>query len=167
MVPVLVLTHGNLADELLTAAQKIDPHLAEGSSAMSLPWDVDLTRPPDSSSSELKSADHGAGVLILTDMFGGTATNLALPFLEPDRVEVVTGVNLPMLVKLGSLRGQELSLHDLALAPDRGGPEEHQGGERVPPPEIVALTARSAEVGLPVPHVASGGCPNGATAVSG
>jgi PTS system mannose-specific IIA component len=115
MVPVLVLTHGNLADELLTAARKIDPHLAEGSSAMSLPWDVDYDQATRQLKHELKSADQGAGVLILTDMFGGTAANLALPFLEPDRVEVVTGVNLPMLVKLASLRGQELSLHDLAM----------------------------------------------------
>ncbi len=115
MVPVLVLTHGNLADELLTAARNIDPHLADGSSAMSLPWDVDYDQATRQLKHELKNADRGAGVLILTDMFGGTATNLALPFLELDRVEVVTGVNLPMLVKLGSLRGQELTLHDLAL----------------------------------------------------
>ena len=58
--------------------------------------------------------DRGEGVLILTDMFGGTATNLALPFLEPDKVEVVTGVNLPMLVKLGSLHGRHIQLHELA-----------------------------------------------------
>ena len=54
------------------------------------------------------------GVLILTDMFGGTATNLALPFLEPGKVEVVTGANLPMLVKLAALRDTDLDLHELA-----------------------------------------------------
>jgi PTS system mannose-specific IIA component len=47
-------------------------------------------------------------------MFGGTATNVALPFLVPDRIEIVTGVNLPMLVKLGSLRGQDLPLGEIA-----------------------------------------------------
>ena len=58
--------------------------------------------------------DKGSGVLILTDMFGGTATNIALSFLDPDRIEIVTGVNLPMLVKLGSLRGLEIPLPELA-----------------------------------------------------
>jgi mannose PTS system EIIA component len=58
---------------------------------------------------------------MLTDMFGGTATNLALPFLEPDRVEVVTGVNLPMLVKLGSLRGRDMSLRRAGGAGGRAG----------------------------------------------
>jgi PTS system mannose-specific IIA component len=47
-------------------------------------------------------------------MFGGTATNLALPYLEPEKVEIVTGVNLPMLVKLGSLQGRSMSLDELA-----------------------------------------------------
>ena len=115
MVLVLVLTHGNLADELLTAACNIDPHLADGSSAISLPWDVNYDEATRQLKQALKSADGGGGVLVLTDMFGGTAANLALPFLEKDRVEVVTGVNLPMLVKLGSLRSEELSLHELAL----------------------------------------------------
>lgn len=115
MVSVLVLTHGNLADELLAAARNIDPHLPEGSSAISLPWDVDYDQATRKLKQALKGADRGGGVLILTDMFGGTATNLALPFLEPGRVEVVTGVNLPMLVKLGSLRGQGLPLYELAL----------------------------------------------------
>ena len=64
--------------------------------------------------SECYERTHGAGVVVLTDMFGGTATNLALPFLEPDAVEIVTGVNLPMLVKLGTLREFDLSLSDLA-----------------------------------------------------
>jgi PTS system mannose-specific IIA component len=115
MVPVLVLTHGNLADELLTAARNIDPHLVNASNAISLPWDVEYDQATRQLKEALKDADDGGGVLILTDMFGGTATNLALPFLEPGRVEVVTGVNLPMLVKLGSLQDQEIPLHDLAM----------------------------------------------------
>jgi len=115
MVSVLVLTHGRLADELIAAARNIDPHLPEGSRAISLPWDVDYDQATRTLKQALKSTDQGGGVLILTDMFGGTAANLALPFLEPGRVEVVTGVNLPMLVKLGSLRDRELPLHELAL----------------------------------------------------
>ena len=113
MIPVIVLTHGNLASELVQAAQIIDPNLVE-TSAMSLPWDVDSDEASRSLKKQLRELDQGEGTLVLTDMFGGTATNLALPFLEPEKVEVVTGVNLPMLIKLGSLQGRSLSLEELA-----------------------------------------------------
>ena len=115
MVSVLVLTHGNLAVELLDAARTIDPHLGGETGAMALPWDVDSEDASNRLKDRLQELDQGQGVLVLTDMFGGTATNLALQYLEPDRIEIVTGVNLPMLVKLGSLRGQELPLHELAV----------------------------------------------------
>lgn len=115
MISVLVLTHGDLAQELLEAACTIDPFLREASAALALPWEVDSDEATALLKEELRELDHGEGVLILTDMFGGTATNLALPFMVPDEIEVVTGVNLPMLVKLASLRGLDLSLHDLAV----------------------------------------------------
>ena len=114
MIPVLILTHGNLATELLQAAQTIDPSLEGQAVAMSLPWDVDSDEASRSLKKQLRELDQGEGTLVLTDMFGGTATNLALPFLEASRVEIVTGVNLPMLVKLGSLRGRSMSLEELA-----------------------------------------------------
>ena len=114
MIPVLVLTHGNLASELLQAAQTIDPNLEGQAAAMSLPWDVDSDEASNSLKKQLRELDRGEGTLVLTDMFGGTATNLALPYLEPEKVEIVTGVNLPMLVKLGSLQGRSLSLDELA-----------------------------------------------------
>jgi PTS system mannose-specific IIA component len=114
MIPVLVLTHGQLAEELLQAAQTIDPSLVAQTSAMSLPWDVDSDEASRTLKKKLRELDQGEGTLVLTDMFGGTATNLALPLLDPDKVEVVTGVNLPMLVKLGSLHGRKLTLHELA-----------------------------------------------------
>ncbi len=115
MIPVLVLTHGTLAQELLRAAQMIDPHLVATSEALSLPWDVSSEDGTRELREALKRLDSGGGVVVLTDMFGGTATNLALPFLERGAIEVVTGVNLPMLVKLGSLCDQEITLHDLAV----------------------------------------------------
>lgn len=115
MIPVLVLTHGQVATELLEAARTIDPHLNDGAEAISLPWDVDSDRAGKELRQRLAELDRGEGVLILTDMFGGTATNLALPLLDPDRVEIITGVNLPMLIKLGSLRDQTLPLSDLAV----------------------------------------------------
>jgi len=114
MIPVLILTHGNLASELLQAAQTIDPSLSGHAASMSLPWDVDSDEASRSLKKQLRELDQGEGTLVLTDMFGGTATNLALPFLEAKKVEIVTGVNLPMLVKFGSLQGRTMSLEELA-----------------------------------------------------
>jgi len=115
MIPVLVLSHGELARELLEAARTIDPHLADASAALTLPWEMDSDQGSKLLMDALGDMEDGEGILVLTDMFGGTATNLALPFLEPNRVEVVTGVNLPMLVKLATLRGSNLTLHELAV----------------------------------------------------
>jgi PTS system mannose-specific IIA component len=114
MIPVLVLTHGDLANSILESARQIDPHLAEHTDAVTLPWEIDTDAATVDLRDRLRAMDSGDGVLVLTDMFGGTATNLALPFLEPDRIEIVTGVNLPMMVKLGSLRGRDVPLNELA-----------------------------------------------------
>jgi len=121
MIPVLVLSHGNLAVELLAAARTIDPHLESETDSLALPWDVNSDDASNVVREHLATLDHGDGVLILTDMFGGTATNLALPFLVPDRIEIITGVNLPMLVKLGSLRNQQIPLHELATRLESAG----------------------------------------------
>jgi PTS system mannose-specific IIA component len=74
MIPVLILTHGNLASELLQAAQTIDPSLTGQAAAMSLPWDVDSDEASRSLKKQLRELDQGEGTLVLTDMFGGTAT---------------------------------------------------------------------------------------------
>ena len=121
MIPVLILTHGNLASELLQAAQTIDPSLSGRAASMSLPWDVDSDEASRSLKKQLRELDQGEGTLVLTDMFGGTATNLALPFLEAEKVEIVTGVNLPMLVKFGSLQGRTMSLEELAAGLTNAG----------------------------------------------
>ncbi len=115
MISVLVLTHGNLAVELITAAREIDEKLAEGTAALALPWDVDSDEASRQVKKALRELDCGEGVIVLTDMFGGTATNLALPFMDANRIEIITGVNLPMLVKIGSLRRQKLKPTDFAV----------------------------------------------------
>src|SRR6201993_3744222 len=98
MIGGLIVTHGRLAIELLNAAEMIvgeSHHLA----AVSIGWhdDVDIARGMIEKAIErVKSPD---GVLILTDMFGGTPTNIASTFLDYGKVEVITGVNLPMLIK--------------------------------------------------------------------
>ncbi len=114
MISVLVLTHGNLAQELLVAAQNIDEMIKANSEAMCLPWDIDSDEARTQVKNCLRVLGRDGGVLVLTDMFGGTATNLALPFLDPGNIEIVTGANLPMLVKIASLRRQNLSLTDFA-----------------------------------------------------
>jgi PTS system mannose-specific IIA component len=104
MVGILVVSHGRLATELLAAARTIEPALSEQARAITLDWNVE----PDAARSEiaraLKELDTGDGVVVLTDMFGGTPTNLSVSFLDPARSEVVTGANLPMLIKLASVR---------------------------------------------------------------
>ncbi len=114
MVSVLVLTHGRLADELVAAACTIDEHLRGRIAALSLPWDVDFDEAREMLARCLETMGDEGGVLVLTDMFGGTATNVALPSLEPGRLEVVTGVNLPMLVKLATLRDRDIGVRELA-----------------------------------------------------
>ena len=115
MIPFLVLSHGDLARELLVAACTIDPQLEQDAETLTLPWNIKTEEASRLLSTALKRLDDGDGVLVLTDMFGGTATNIALPYLKPGRVEVVTGVNLPMLLKLSALRNRSMDLHEMAI----------------------------------------------------
>ena len=112
MIGIVIVTHSALADEFVMATQQI-----VGSVERVEPISIDPSDPLDEVQTRVKKAikkvDTGAGVLILTDMFGGTPSNISLAFLEKGKVEVVTGVNLPMLIKLANLR-EEKSLQDLA-----------------------------------------------------
>ena len=99
---LVVVTHGGLAFELVKALERILGS-ADGVRALSLGWDEDLNASRKSVQEAIAAVDRGAGVLVLTDMFGGTATNVSLSFLR-EGVEIVTGVNLPMLVKFAGLR---------------------------------------------------------------
>ena len=102
-VGVVVVTHGQLAAELVNAAEAIVGDLSNITS-VSIGWhdDVDVAREEIGAAVGRVATELGA--LVLTDMFGGTPSNLAVTFLAPQRVEVVTGVNLPMLLKLANLR---------------------------------------------------------------
>lgn len=106
MTGIVVVTHGQLARELVSAAEMIIGEIPNVT-AVSIGWHES----PDDALREIedaiKRADSGKGTVVLTDMFGGTPSNLSLTFLEKDRVEVVTGVNLPMLIRLASLREEE------------------------------------------------------------
>jgi PTS system mannose-specific IIA component len=99
MIGVVVVTHGQLATELVNAAEMIVGDLPQFA-AVSIGWHDDVTDAKDQIRQAIERVDKGAGVLMLTDMFGGTPANLGVTFLEPGRVEVITGVNLPMLIRL-------------------------------------------------------------------
>lgn len=106
MLGIVVVTHGGLAQELVSAACTIVGEIPNVA-AVSIGWGDDAEAARGSIEAALSRVGAG-GTLILTDMFGGTPTNLSLPFLSRS-VEIVTGVNLPMLIKLTSLREGELA----------------------------------------------------------
>ena len=103
MIGVIVVTHGQLAIELVKAAEMIVGDLPQFV-AVSIGWHDDVTVAREAIARAIERVQGPAGVLILTDMFGGTPSNLGLTFLETNRVEVITGVNLPMLIKLAGLQ---------------------------------------------------------------
>ena len=101
MIGVVVVTHGQLATELVNAAETIVGDLPRFA-AVSIGWHEDTQDARDEIAEAVARVRQEQGVLILTDMFGGTPSNLAMTFLEQGKVEVITGVNLPMLIKLAS-----------------------------------------------------------------
>lgn len=120
MIGVLLVTHGKLAEELRSAALTIQPDLTRVV-AVSLEWNQTGEDARDRIARGLADADEGDGAVILTDMFGGTPTNLTLSFLEKDRVEIVTGVNLPMLLKCAALQRSGRPVSEVAhMARERG-----------------------------------------------
>ncbi len=113
MIGVLVITHGNLGAELIRAAE-----LIKGNLENTLHITIDATKGLEDIRKEILSSvrkvDVGKGVLILTDLFGGTPSNVSLSFLKEGKIEVVTGVNLPMLLKIPDVREKEENLADFA-----------------------------------------------------
>jgi PTS system mannose-specific IIA component len=106
VIGIVVVTHGALAGELVNAARTIVGDIP-AIAAVSIGWTDDMGSARAAIERAL-AAVGGADVLVLTDMFGGTPTNVSLPFLSP-KVEIVTGVNLPMLIKLTTLREGDLA----------------------------------------------------------
>ena len=102
MIGVVVITHGQLATELVHAAETIVGDLPNFT-AVSIGWHEDVQDAREAIAAAIERVKQPAGVVLLTDMFGGTPSNLGITFLEQDRVEIVTGVNLPMLIKAASL----------------------------------------------------------------
>ena len=107
MIGIVVVTHGQLARELVAAAEMITGEDIPNATAVSIGWH---DAPEDARRAIVAAVERvsgGSGVVLLTDMFGGTPSNLALSLLKQGDTEVVTGVNLPMLIRLVSIREQD------------------------------------------------------------
>jgi PTS system mannose-specific IIA component len=102
MIGVVVVTHGQLATELVNSTEMIVGDLPRFA-AVSIGWHEDTHDARAEIEQAIARVEQGQGVLILTDMFGGTPSNLGMTFLGENKVEVITGVNLPMLIKLAGL----------------------------------------------------------------
>ena len=102
MIGVVVVTHGQLATELVNAAETIVGDLPQ-CLAVSIGWHEDVQDAREAIAAAIERVKQPGGVLLMTDMFGGTPSNLGITFLKEDAVEVVTGVNLPMLIKAANL----------------------------------------------------------------
>jgi len=106
LVGVLVVTHGQLANEFVAAAELIVGEITH-IVPVSIGWHVDVNESKKEIEQAIKTVSQGKGIIILTDMFGGTPSNLALSLLRKGELEIVTGVNLPMVIKLAQQTGKE------------------------------------------------------------
>lgn len=112
MIGIIIVTHGRLAEEFVAAAEHVVGPLDQ-CAAICIGPDDDVEQRRDDIREAVEAVDSGKGVIILTDMFGGTPSNLAISLIEKGEVEVVAGINLPMMIKLAEARGQA-ALDDLA-----------------------------------------------------
>ncbi|MBK8467227.1 MAG: PTS sugar transporter subunit IIA [Chloracidobacterium sp.] len=117
----VIVSHGQVANELLAAAEAVVGDLSH-ITAVSIGWHDDVDMAKVEIERAIAQVSNGNGVLVLTDMFGGTPTNISAMFLKENEVEIVTGVNLPMVIKLAS-NNKEITLHELAIEVEDQGKE--------------------------------------------
>ena len=119
MIGLVIVTHGRLADEFVQAMEHVvGPQSAVR--AIAIGPDDDMERRRADIVRAAREVDTGRGVILLTDMFGGTPSNLAISVMDETRAEVIAGLNLPMLIKLASVRGRESLQTCVAAAQDAG-----------------------------------------------
>ncbi|MFN3764373.1 MAG: PTS sugar transporter subunit IIA [Aliihoeflea sp.] len=119
MIGIVLVTHGRLADEFRSAVQHVVGH-QDQLETVSIGAEDDMEQRRLDIVEAIRRADSGTGVVVLTDMFGGTPSNLAISVMEPGKVEVIAGVNLPMLIKLTSVRKGDDMLKALEEAQNAG-----------------------------------------------
>ena len=104
MTGIVIVTHGQLGDALIEAAELIIAEKPEAVASVSTNTQVDADKMREKIEKKIKEVNKGDGVLILTDMFGGSPSNLSYSFLEEGKIEVISGVNLPILLKAIDVR---------------------------------------------------------------
>ena len=121
LIGIVVVTHGNLAEELISAVKFV---LSEEPSVKLAGVSLDPSKEFDTFKKviddSIKSVDDGEGILLVTDMFGGTPSNISLTFLDDEKIEVISGVNLPMLLKLSTLKS-DVKLNDAIKIAEKAG----------------------------------------------
>lgn len=115
----VIVSHGQVANELLAATETVVGALSH-ITAVSIGWHDDVELAKGEISRAIKTVSDGNGVLLLTDMFGGTPTNISAMFIKENEVEIVTGVNLPMVIKLAS-QNREMTLGEMAKEVEEQG----------------------------------------------
>lgn len=119
MIGIVIVTHGRLANEFRGAVEHI-VGVQEALETVAIGPDDDMEKRRSDVMGAVRAADRGNGVIILTDMFGGTPCNLAISVMEAGSVEVIAGLNLPMLIKLVRIRGEAPLDKAIAEAADAG-----------------------------------------------
>lgn len=128
----VIVSHGQLATELLAAAETVVGDLNH-IAAVSIGWHDDVEAASSEVERAIKQVSQGNGVVLMTDMFGGTPTNISAMFIKDGEVELVTGVNLPMVIKLAS-QNNETTLADLSRAiEDQGKQSIYRTGALLEP----------------------------------
>ncbi|MES2495111.1 MAG: PTS sugar transporter subunit IIA [Pseudomonadota bacterium] len=119
MIGLVLVTHGRLAAEFVTAMEHVvGPQTAI--EAICIGPDDDMESRRADIARAVKAVDDGSGVILLTDLFGGTPSNLAISLMEPGKVEVIAGINLPMLIRLEGARKMMKIKAAVAAARDAG-----------------------------------------------
>ena len=119
MIGLILVTHGRLADQFVEAMEHVvGPQ--EGIVTVCIGPNDDMEQRRADIADAIAAVDSGSGVIILTDLFGGTPSNLAISLLEPGRVEVIAGINLPMLIRLGGARKAMKVVDAVAAAREAG-----------------------------------------------
>jgi PTS system mannose-specific IIA component len=119
MIGLVIVTHGRLAEEFVLAMEHVvGPQ--RGVVAVCIGPEDDMERRRQDILRACEAVDEGQGVILLTDMFGGTPSNLAISVMEQTHAEVIAGLNLPMLIKLASVRGREQLQTCVAYAQEAG-----------------------------------------------
>ncbi len=119
MIGLVLVTHGRLAEEFVAAMEHVVGK-QENIASIAIAPDDDMEGRRTDIADAIKRVDAGAGVIVLTDLFGGTPSNLAISLMEPGRVEVIAGINLPMLIRLEGARKAMKVAEAVAAARDAG-----------------------------------------------